>query len=320
MNKKVSRLTVKDFALLFGTKVSDIPRDCKKMIRETDFSYRQLKRGERDKIVLDVLKKIESGNFSIAGKKKIQRWKDGWYEILRGFIASNYNIKKLMPQYDTKPGRIIRINKDYVSPKDPMFEMKWLKIFRIWIFRKYLKNFDNIYEFGCGTGQNLVVLADLFPQKNLFGFEWVKAPVDIIGLLAEKHGYNIKGGLFDIFSPDESLNFSENSAVLTRAALEQIGPDYNKFLNFLIKKSPSLCINIEPTIELYDENNLVDYLAMKFQKKRNYLDGYLNRLYELRDQGKIEIIKVKRVAFGSLFLDPYSYIVWRPSRKRKLKK
>ncbi|PIR57842.1 MAG: hypothetical protein COU71_01895 [Parcubacteria group bacterium CG10_big_fil_rev_8_21_14_0_10_38_31] len=314
MDKEIHKLTQKDVASLFGTEEKDMSEECSELISKTDFSYTTLQKEERDAVILEVLKKIESGRFSIAGKEKRSRWKEGWQEILDGFVASGYDTKKLMPQYDIKPGLIIRINKEYISPTDPMLEMRWLNIFRRWIFGKYLKDADNIYEFGCGTAQNLVVLADLFPEKNIFGSEWVEAPLEIIKLLAEKKGYNIRGRLFDIFSPDENFELLPNSAVLTRAALEQIGPDYEKFLDFLIKKSPSLCVNIEPIVELYDEGNLVDHLAIMFQKKRNYLDGYLNRLYELKEQGKIEIIEVKRVAFGSIFLDPYSYVVWKPKK------
>jgi len=317
MQKETYKLTLKDFACLFGTDVKDIPKACKDLISKTDFSYRKLKQNERDIVMLDVLKNIDSGQFSIAGKEKRNRWKKGWQEIFKNFIKSNYDIAKLAPQYDVKPARFIRLNQDYVAPKDSMFEIKWLSIFRRWIFRKYLGGVDNIYEFGCGTGQNLAILANLFPRKKLYGLEWVQAPLNIIKLLAKKHNYNIKGHLFDIFSPNQNFNFLPNSAVLTRASLEQIGKDYDKFLNFLLKKSPALCIHIEPIAELYNENNIVDYLAVKFQRKRNYLDGYLNRLKELEKEGKIEIVKIHRVPLGSLHLDPYSYIIWRPKINKK---
>jgi len=309
-------LTLNNFAQKFGVKTEDMPDDCRKLISKTNFSYRELKEDERDQVILDIFKKIESGELSVAGKKKQGRWRKGWQEILKDFIDSNYNIAKLSPQY-MKPAHFIRLNQDYVMPKDSMFEFKWLNVFRIWFFKKYLKDVDNIYEFGCGTGCNLVALANLFPKKKLYGLDWVKAPLNIIKLLAKRYNYNIEGHLFNIFSPDESLNFPQNSAVLTFDALEQIGPNYERFLNFLLKKAPTLCLNVEPITELYDEYNLVDYLAIKFQKKRNYLEGYLNRLNELEDEGKIEIIKIKKVSFGGLYHDPYSYIVWKPKIYKK---
>ncbi len=317
MKKNIQKLALKDFARLFGASIKDIPSDCAALISKYDFRYRKLMPEERDSVILEVLKKIDLSQFSVAGRKKQPLWKKGWQDILNNFIKSGYDPEKLKPHYDTKPARFIRLDKDYVSPVDPMFEMKWLEIFRLWLFKKYLKNADNIFEFGCGTGQNLVVLAKIFPKKNLYGLEWVPAPLKIIKLLSTKRDMNVQGRLFDIFNPDETLNLPPQSAVLTRAALEQVGSDFNKFLNLILKKKPVLCIHSEPTLELYDENNLTDYLAAKFQRKRNYLDGFLNSLYEFEKKGKVEIIKVHRVPFGSLHLDPYSYIVWRPKSKNK---
>ena len=34
------------------------------------------------------------------------------------------------------------------------------------VFLKFFKNINSIYEFGCGTGHNLIRLAKIFPKKN----------------------------------------------------------------------------------------------------------------------------------------------------------
>ena len=73
---------------------------------------------------------------------------------------------------------------------------------------------------------------------------------------------------------------------MTYAALEQIGNNHEAFIQFLMRKSPLLCVNVECLCELYDDNALVDYLAIKYHKKRNYLDGYLTRLQQLQADGK----------------------------------
>jgi len=99
---------------------------------------------------------------------------------------------------------------------------------------------------------------------------------------------------------------------LTFAALEQIGSNHEAFLQFLLSKSPALCINVECFCELYDENNLIDYLAIKYHKKRNYLDGYLNRLQQLEGDGKIEILETKRPYFGCMYHEAYSFVIWKP--------
>ncbi|UCG54861.1 MAG: methyltransferase domain-containing protein [Dehalococcoidia bacterium] len=304
-------VTLEDFAQSFGTTVDDIPEDCRDLIAKTDFRYRKFSPRERDKIILDILKTIETGNLTVSGQERKAAWEKGWSENLQNFLESGYKIEGLVPKY-IRPEQPVRLKLDYVMPCEPNFEFYYTQVFRLWLFRKYLKDAESIYELGCGTGYNLVLLAELFPEKKLHGLDWTEASQKILNLIAEKHGKNIEAHLFDFYSPDEDLEITDNSAVMTFAALEQIGNNHEAFLQFLLKKSPALCINIECLCELYDENNLLDYLAIKYHKKRNYLYGYLNRLKQLEADGKIEIQEVQRTFFGNLYHEAYSFVVWKP--------
>jgi hypothetical protein len=69
---------------------------------------------------------------------------------------------------------------------------------------------------------------------------------------------------------------------------------------------------VEPTVELYEESELLDYLAAKFHRKRGYTEGFLPRLRELAERGALELVKVKRFNFGSLMMEGYSLMVWKP--------
>ena len=95
-------------------------------------------------------------------------------------------------------------------------------------------------------------------------------------------------------------------------ALEQVGPRHDRFVEFLLQKKPGICVNMEPLLELYDETNLVDYLAARYHRKRGYLEGFLTALRTLADKGHIEILDVRRFFFGSLYHEGYSYVAWRP--------
>jgi hypothetical protein len=318
MKKGTNKLTLEDFARLFGTKTGDLPKDCLDLISKNDFSYKILDKDESDATILTILKKIESGELSVAGKEDEKRWEKYWGKVFDNLVETDYNLKKLIPEY-IKHVQLVRFDRKFILPENKMFWTNWINIFKCWFFGKYLKDVDSIHEFGCGTGQNLVKLAKIFPDKKLYGYDWVKPSVNIVNSLAKKHSLNLKGKQFDMFAPDESLSFEPNSAVLTVHALEQIGANFEKFLDFVVGKSPALCINIEPICELWDEENLVDYLAVKFHEKRNYLRGYLNYLHKLEKEGKIEILKVQRVPFGNLFHEAYSYIIWRPKIKIKNK-
>ncbi|MGD2095819.1 MAG: class I SAM-dependent methyltransferase [Phycisphaerales bacterium] len=308
-----NELTLEDFASSFGTTIDDIDDDCRKLIAESDFRYRIPEGKEHDNIILDVLKKIDSDQQIVGAKERSDVWEKGWAENLKEFIDSDYDLNKLVPKF-IRPSQIIRLNQNYAIPADPNFELDYFSVFRLWIFKKYLKDFDAIYDFGCGTGFNLTVLGKLFPEKRLYGLDFVPSSRDLVNKLGQVCCWNLTGHTFDMRLPDENLKIADNSAILTNGAIEQLAGDFEAFLQFLLKRSPALCIHVEPTIELYDEDNLVDYLAVKFHRKRGYTQGFLPRLQQLRDQGKIEIIKIKRLFFGSLFMEGYNLIIWKPDK------
>jgi hypothetical protein len=157
-----------------------------------------------------------------------------------------------------------------------------------------------------------VSLAQSYPDKTLHGLDFVSPPRDLVNKIAQTYGYNMTGHLFDMRKPDQTLEIADNSAVYTIGTIEQLASDFEPFLQFLLERRPALCFNVEPTLELYNQDNLVDHLAATFHKKRGYTQGYLPRLQELHDEGKIELMKVKRLFFGSLFMEGYTLMVWRP--------
>ena len=309
-----NELRLEDFARLFGTTVNGIPQDCRELISKSDFRYRKLNGGERDQVLLSVLKRIDSGQFTQAGKESKARWEKGWAENLRSFIEQSHDLSKLVPKF-LKPAQPLRIYQDYAMPADPNFEFNWYDVFRHWLFRTYLEDVETVYEFGCGSGYNLAVLAQLYPDKRLYGLDWAAASKDTVNELGRTYGWNMLGLIFDFFAPDWSIKIVGNSAVLTIGALEQTGRDYESFLQYVLECRPSLCLHVEPIVEWYDESNLIDYVAVRFHRARKYWEGFPNRLRQLENEGKIEILKTCRSYFGSLYHDGYSYLVWRPKAK-----
>jgi hypothetical protein len=310
---KCQRSTVKpeDFAGSFGTTVNDIRQCCGELIAECNFDYTIMKGPERDRVILDVLKKIEMDKQIIGAPDRKQTWDQGWAENLKDFIEDGYAVEALIPRF-IRPGQPIRLNRDYVMPDDPRFELNYYRVMRLWLFTKYLRDFDFIYEFGCGTGFNLVELARLYPEKELHGLDFVPHPVDIVNKLADVYKWNITGHLFDMIHPDDNLEIADNGAIFTVGTVEQLAGKFESFLEFLLRRSPKLCIHVEPIVELYDEKNLIDYLAIKFHRKRGYTEGYLSCLKQLEEDGKIEILKVRRPFFGSLYMEGYTLVIWRP--------
>ena len=308
------QVTVDDFAQSFGTTVDDFQDECLKMIQEKDFRYRRFDKKERDNVILQVLKKIEGDTQVIGATERKDVWEHGWAENLRSFVESGGDLDKIVPKF-IRENQPIRYAGDYIMPVNPKFEYDFMTVFRLWLFRKYLSPFDTIYEFGCGTGMNLVLLASLFPQKELYGLDFVRSSVELVNKIGESGAGNIKGCLFDMIEPDESLQLSQNSAVFTFGAIEQLASKVEKFIRFLLRNKPRLCIHIEPTIELYERDDLFDYLAIKFHRKRGYTENLLSSLKELERRGAIRLIKVKRLYLGSLFMEGYTYFIWEPLLK-----
>lgn len=318
-----NNIYLEDFANSFGTDVNDIIRNCSNLIKHIDFRYDIIDDDERGKLILSILKRIEEDTQIIGEPKRNITWNNGWQENLNEFIDSNHDINKLIPKF-IRSGQPIRYNREYIRTSNPNFELDYYKVLRQWLFKKYLHQYNNIYEFGCGTGFNLVELAQLFPDnknnnknnnKKLYGLDFVPSSVKLINKIAEYHKYNMSGHLFDMISPNYEFHLEKNSAIFTIGAIEQLAGKFESFIEYILKQPVSLIMHVEPAIELYDQGDLIDYLAIKFQSKRGYTKGLLPYLTKLEDDGIIDILKVKRTYFGSLYMEGYNIIIWKPITK-----
>jgi SAM-dependent methyltransferase len=311
MAENVNILDEAGFARLLGTTADDIETQCGPLLRGYDFRYRILRDDALKDTVLKVIKTMDESPLSVSGRNRHQDWEKGWGENLQEFQKSKGDLDALVPKYMHKfPMK--RLFADYIEPLDRDFEINFYKVYRHYLFKTYLAGYDPVFEFGCGTGYNLAIMARLFPEKSFWGLDWSENAVSIVDALAFSLGLErLRGRLFDYFSPDDSLEIPGNAAVITLNSLEQMGDDYGNFLDFLLRKSPPLCINSEPFVEMYDESDLLDYLAARYHRRRNYLRGYLPALKRLEADGIIEILKEQRVRLGNLFHDGYSLVIWR---------
>ncbi len=304
-------LTIDDFAIAFGVTAENLSADCKSKIAEYDFRFEPIEAEEHNKLVLETLKKLDGGELSPVGSHRRGVWEKAWSEHLRDFVASDYSLESLLPKY-YKSHQYLRFKQRYIKPVDPNFEVDFYAVLRLWLFRQYLTDVQNVYELGCGSGLNLVMLAQMFPEKNLYGLDWASASQQIMSELSRKYGWKIKGHQFDLFNPDQNFDLADNNAVLTMTSLEQLGDKHGPLLDYLLRQAPTLCISVEPLLELYEEGNLLDYLAIKYHQRRGYLKHYLTALMQLEQENKVEILCVQRSYFGGFFNESYSVVVWKP--------
>lgn len=304
-------LELADFARLFGTSTADFSEETRSLVAQKDFQYRVLAGKEREQVFLQILKKLDSREFSISGKERQVEWEKGWSEKLAEFIAGGHDFTDLIPRF-VRTGETLRLEGNFIFPHDARFDLNFRTVFYSFLFDKYLKNAGSIWDFGCGTGYTLVMMAKMFPEKQIHGLDWAAASAELVAQIAKAYNLKLTGHRFDMFSPDCQLKLDKGSAVLTLNSLEQLGDGYEPFLKYLLNARPALCVNSEPMAELYNPEILFDYVALKYHNGRNYLGYYLTRLKELATQGKIEILKVHRVPFGILYHEGFSYVVWRP--------
>ncbi len=307
MNKS---LCIKDFTEAFGADEGEVARCCGELLETLDLRYTDCTSETRERIFLDTIKKCDNAELSVSGSHRLNDWREGWGEILQEFHSSGKDLKMLVPK-DLHPNRPLRYNGNYIIPFSSSFERDFALAFRYWLFKTYCKDYNNIYEFGCGTGQNLAVMAQLFPKKRFFGMDWVPESQEILKAIVEKYGWQIEGRRFDFFDPNYELEILPNSLIYTSSAMEQLGGDYGSFLSYMLVKKPSLCVNVECMQEYYDENKLYDYVALRYHKTRNYLDGFLTRLRDLEKDKAIKIIATRRTGFGSLYHEGYMYVIWK---------
>src|SRR3989338_1733981 len=290
------KLAASDLEKAFGEKLSAGVRE---KIKKYNFVYTDIVPKERDYWIRRLVDVLLDPNLVFSGKHRISQWEKGWGQNL-GELDKRDKIAAVTPHYFGKYP-IVRFNQAFIKPLSKNFERNSLYAIQNWLFDKYLKNADNIYEFGCGTGHNLLLAREYNSTANIWGLDWATSSQRIIKKLANAlPDDKLFGHNFNFFAPENKFVIGENSIVYTVAALEQVGSDHGKFVAYLLKNKPKLCFHIEPVGELLDQSQLLDYLSVRYFEKRHYLSGFLENLRRLEKAGKVRIHKAQRSNVGSL--------------------
>jgi len=299
------------FEKLLNFTFSDKVRD---EINDYNIEISNLSEFEQSQItnkIKNVIDSTEEENSKVkkAGNHRLQEWNFGWNENSIEFEKTK-NLDSLIPKYFGKYD-IVRLDSEFKQVVSPNAELNMLRILQKYVYEKYIINSTSIYEFGCGTGHNLVELNKVSGIEKVFGFDWTSTPENIFKNLNLHYAKDFMFRTFDFTQPDYDVEILDNSSVCTFAALEQIGENNQKFIDFLVSKRPGICIHLEPIKELLDENEEFQKLSIDYITKRNYLSNFYNNLKNLEKLGVIEIIESKRTKIGSLFLEGYNLVVWK---------
>ena len=175
------------FSELLQEKLSD---EFKKRIDQREIYCYEASEEEKESCILKCVKAIISENLVEAGEHRREQWEQGWNENLeilneslqkapddKSVIAST--IPKYYGKYD-----YCQLNQQFVRVGSRDYEHHVLSVLVEWVYERLLKGCRNIYEFGCGTGQNLLTLRELIKEYSrntkLYGLDWTEASQSII--------------------------------------------------------------------------------------------------------------------------------------------
>jgi hypothetical protein len=300
MKKKISK---KDFSKLFNQKLS---KTFVKEINKANLYYKKISKEKKVKLINKIVN-IVNTDFLKAGQKYKKKWEMGWGENLKA-AKSKFSKKSFIPGYSDK-FKYARVGSELVQTCSKNFDHKILHLILLFCYLKFFKKFNNIIDFGCGTGHAILYLNKFNMNKKFIGLDWAQSSQDILKIINKKFP-NISGLNFNFFKPKLKLKLN-NWAAFTTASMEQIGKRYKKFYFFLKKNKPGVIVNIEPIPEMLNKNDLLESLSIQYMKKRNYLNSYLNFLLNEEKKKKIKILFKRKSYFGSFLIYGYSIIVWK---------
>lgn len=277
-------------------------------------NYRVIEGDERDAIILGILERIDQPDLRVVGGNDNAVWERGWGEILEKVRKSGFSPEILHPQY-LFHHNIMRFCGQYIDAGNTQFICDYDHLLRYLTLARHMKGSKKVVELGCGTGTSQLMLAEMLPADvELVASDWAKPSQEIIRSIAAYAKREIKPVCFNMLTLEgwDELTVDKNTTVLTVHALEQLGGNHSALLDKLLAAKPERCVHMEPISEVYDKTTLFDALAIRYHKRRNYLDGYLTRLRELAAQKKVEIISEYRLAFGDRYHEAFSIVEWKP--------
>ncbi len=302
------KLDPKDFEKLWGVKLDEL---AVQEISKLTYEFDSMDIVDERVLINEIETELMGSQFVKAGESRESSWEKGWEENLIAYRSSK-NLYDLIPKYFGK-SKINRLDQNFIVAKNQDFDLNMLRAIQARVFSEYLRDFSTIYEFGCGTGHNLLYLRKFNPNATLVGLDWVTSSQEILSELKQNEvDTNLLGHKFNYFSPDFSFILNSSSAVFTIASLEQIGNRHGMFIDYLIQNKPDIVVHVEPFRDLLDPNNRVDRTSIDYMEQRSYIEGYYEAILELERRHHAKIHVFDRSFIGSKYVDGYSILVWSP--------
>ncbi len=288
----------------------------------SDKSFEQVGEHELEALRSEMLQLQSRAYSRRTSVKATSHWESGWKENFDNLMNDELPFSEaLIPKYFLKQKYFRFSGRVYKLDSWKTLE-KVHKAILLYVIDKALVFSEHkfIIEVGSGSGQNILTLAEKFPDARIIGADWSQYSNMIVKEIAARksrqsasQGNLIDGIHFNFFSPN-SLDI-KGKVLYTIHSLEQIGKSKD-FLEYLLSAGPQLVVSVEPIIEHYSSDSVLGQELIKLHKAKEYLSNYPDWLADKESRNEIEILHAERVDFGTLTAEPYSVFIWRPTISR----
>jgi hypothetical protein len=183
-----------------------------------------------------------------------------------------------------------------------------------YLVEPYLKEGTGIVELGCGWGFNLFSLADSIQKPTtMLGMDVSHNGLQAGRQVSEKFGVPVDFKHIDLLD-DTHPNWKEikSRVVMTYYCLEQLANYMDRVISNLIKAGPELVIHIEPTRELSNPLNLLDFNSLVYSRARDYPGNIVSTILNKQDLGLVKVEKVQKKRYAPSLQNYPVFIVWKP--------
>lgn len=299
-----------EFEALFACPPGTLPVAAREQLARTDTAHEDAGVADLEEYILHFLQQIDSPLLQRSREENLAAFEKGWGENFQRLRTKGISLDALKPGY-FRGCRFLRYRGRLVTSPNLQLEFDLFRVARLVLFHRYLRDIPAIWELGCGSCQNILMLAEQFPDSTLVASDWTAVSGEIADHLGRELKRDIHGVRYDMAGAPIPPPLAPGGAIVTIHAFEQLGTDFHAVLQTMLAAQPAIVLQYEPVLEFYDPSNLYDGLALRYCRKRRYLDGYYTELRRLEAAGRIEILEARRPFLGGT-LHEASVLAWRP--------
>jgi SAM-dependent methyltransferase len=204
-------------------------------------------------------------------------------------------------------GRLVRIRTcDYYQFRTRMIQET---------IASFTGDVTEIVEVGCGSGQNLLALAQMGKWSRLVGLDLSENGVAAARDAAAHFGLrNVEFGVLDLIrSDDPGFAALEGRTVFSYYCLEQLKYHTAQVIENLLRAGVRRVIHIEPTTELLRPWSVMDWINGAYVTRNDYQNNIIRTVRRFEKQGRVRILRTERLGYAPTPRNDPILLCWEPA-------